>query len=59
MDRVVTKERSHILRRKIFNLCAGRKKREERKKKESVRTTEDFPEFCNMSSSSLGQFDYA
>lgn len=54
MDRVVTKERSHILRCKIFNLCAGGKKREERKKKESVRTTEDFPEFCNMSSSSLG-----
>lgn len=54
MDRVVTKERSHILRRKIFNLCAEGKKREERKKKESVRTTEDFPEFCNMSSSSIG-----
>ena len=27
MDRVVTKERSHILRRKIFNLCAGGKKK--------------------------------
>ena len=34
MDRVVTKERSHILRRKIFNLCAGEKKeRRERRRK--------------------------